>query len=66
MDKSWQEMTTDEKVEDLRSDVRRAFSVLRSLRDDLSSLQHRMSEIAELQRSSSRKRKAGGSDQAQA
>jgi hypothetical protein len=48
MRKTWEQMTPEEKIEDLRSDVKRIFLVLSDLKSENTALAHRVTGAASL------------------
>lgn len=48
MAKSWETMTSEEKIEDLRSDVKRIFQLLSDLKSEQAALSHRVTGAASL------------------
>jgi hypothetical protein len=48
MDKKWDRMTTDEKLDALREDVARAFNAINDVNRELTALAHRVTGAASL------------------
>jgi hypothetical protein len=45
-EKTWEELTQSEKIEDLRKDIVRVFSALTSIASDVEALRGKVSEVA--------------------